>query len=861
MTTVDERPPAGGGHPDAGTIAAHVERRLPRDEASRVDAHLAACSSCYEVFAEAARFRLEEDGEDGVAAPQPASAVVPRAHVARAAAVLALAAAVALGSWAAWRAQRRPAEPTLLAALVDAVGESRFVEPRLTGGFRYSRYVRLRAGEGRPGLDAQPAAVIAAVARIRERAEADPTPEALAALGVTYLVSGDAAAAVKALESAAAQAPRDARIQSDLAAAYLTRALRLDEPADLPRGLEAAENAVALPGAPPEAWFNRALALEALHLVDQARRAWEDYLGRDPSSPWADEARRRLVELPPARRSSVEEDRARVRDALAQGGASLERLTEEQPAIVREYFDDELLPAWAEARLTPVGDARDLAAQAAILGEALLRAPATRSHGTPRPPSARQPRPPAATRRACRPSATVSSPRRVAATRRSGRPAARSARPPASWPSAAVLRGGGRGARGRPVPLPLGPRRGARRARGPRVRRAGSGTPAAARPGALAAGADRGRAGRAHGRGRTIRSRPRGLRGARRARNEAFVHALTAEALASVGNQRRAWAERRAALSLLARVRDPRRLQGILEEAALSCLDARLGRAALALLSTLVDSGAARTSDATLCDALTRRAAVRLEVADASGAASDLAEARRRLVGIEDAAFSERMRAEVDAVEGALLATTGREGGEVPLRRAIDYFGRAAPVRVPTLRVLQARVLAARSETDAAEAELEAGIRLVESQRLSLHDVAEQAAFLDQSLPLFDDMIALQVDERRDPAAALAFLERARGRQLADALGDGFTGGGEGEPPEPAAPSDAASLQRRLPEGVGLVYYAVLGSRVLAWRLTRESVRFAPLAVSATEMSRLAAAHATALERRVSPDAVRRSSE
>ena len=73
-----------------------------------------------------------------------------------------------------------------------------------------------------------------------------------------------------------------------------------------------AETAIALANPPPEAYFNRALALERLHLGDSARRAWDDYLKRDSTSGWADEARHHVEELPRERQSSVEEDRARV---------------------------------------------------------------------------------------------------------------------------------------------------------------------------------------------------------------------------------------------------------------------------------------------------------------------------------------------------------------------------------------------------------------------------------------------------------------------------------------------------------------------------------------------------------------------
>jgi CHAT domain-containing protein len=866
MTIAAERPPGGSNHPDAETLAAHVERKLPPVETARVDAHLAGCPSCYEAFVEAARFRLEEDGADDVVAPTGAAWFGAPRHrtVARAAALLALAAGVALASWALWRAQRRETAPAaLVAELARALGESRVVEPRLTGGFRYARFVRLRAGDEGRSLDAQPAAVIAAVARIRERAEADPTPAALAALGVTYLVSGDAEAAVRALESAAAQAPSDARIQSDLAAAYLTRASRLDAPADLPRGLEAAEKATALPGAPAEAWFNRALAIEGLHLVEGARKAWADYLERDPSSAWADEARRRVAELPPPRRSSLEEDRARVREALAEGAASLERLTREEPGAVRAYFDEVLLPAWADAQLAPVGDAGKIAAQAAVVGEALLR----RTGDTlPRDAAAALHLPAAGSSGRDPPHLQALGYRLFEEARRADvtqRPVCEAFRE-----SHRLLSLGGS-----PY-APLADERSVARCLYPSQLAAArtelatleSGAESKAQGLLLARvcrlqgliASQEGDLGRALERYRLALD---GFVALGDIENEAFLHAAIAEALTFVGEERRSWRERRSALSILGRVRDPRRVQGILEDAALDCLDARLPRAALVLLSALVDSGAARTSHATLCDALTRRAAVRLALADESGAAADLGEARRRLPGIDDGGLGERMRAEVDAVEGALLARGGRDGSELLLRRSIDYFDHAAPVRVPALRLLTARVLAARGSTEAAEAELEAGIRLIEGQRLSLRDVATQASFLDQSLPLFDDMIALQVDAHRDAAAALAYLERGRGRQIADALAAARPNAAEGERPEAAAPSAVASLQRGLPEGVALVYYASRGERVLAWRVTRDDLRFARLSRPAAEISRLAAAQRAALERRASPDAVRRPSE
>jgi hypothetical protein len=43
--------------------------------------------------------------------------------------------------------------------------------------------------------------------------------------------------------------------------------------------------------------FNRALALQMLGTVDDARTAWQSYLTIDDRSGWADEARARLRQL------------------------------------------------------------------------------------------------------------------------------------------------------------------------------------------------------------------------------------------------------------------------------------------------------------------------------------------------------------------------------------------------------------------------------------------------------------------------------------------------------------------------------------------------------------------------------------
>ena len=156
-------------------------------------------------------------------------------------------------------------------------------------------------------------------------------------------------------------------------------------PRTCPKALEVAERAILLKNPPLEVWFNRALALEKLHLVDVARKAWDDYLERDAASGWADEARQHRDALPTGRRSSVEEDEARVKAALEGGQAAVDRLADEAPSLLRDHLDDVVLPAWAEAQLVGHPDAQAHRDHARLLGEALFRATGDRPAERHRP--------------------------------------------------------------------------------------------------------------------------------------------------------------------------------------------------------------------------------------------------------------------------------------------------------------------------------------------------------------------------------------------------------------------------------------------------------------------------------------------
>ena len=76
------------------------------------------------------------------------------------------------------------------------------------------------------------------------------------------MISGDLDTAITDLQQAATADPANATYLSDLAAAYLTRGIRQQNPQDFQQALARADEALARDARHVDALFNRALALE-----------------------------------------------------------------------------------------------------------------------------------------------------------------------------------------------------------------------------------------------------------------------------------------------------------------------------------------------------------------------------------------------------------------------------------------------------------------------------------------------------------------------------------------------------------------------------------------------------------------------
>lgn len=124
------------------------------------------------------------------------------------------------------------------------------------------------------------------------------------ALGQYYVTRREFDKALRELNAALALAPQNAKIHSDLGAALLEQGrIQQSGPENgkefetFGRSLQHLEKAIELDPSLLDAYFNRALLRQHMTPGAQAAAAWKEYLQKDSTSPWADEARRNLSNI------------------------------------------------------------------------------------------------------------------------------------------------------------------------------------------------------------------------------------------------------------------------------------------------------------------------------------------------------------------------------------------------------------------------------------------------------------------------------------------------------------------------------------------------------------------------------------
>lgn len=696
-------------------------------------------------------------------------------------------------------------------ALVQAFGPLRPVQGRLTGGFDHHVYDP--AGKA-PKIGSLP------------KDQALSTPQELADHGVLVLFDEKWDEAIASLEEAAARAPGDPSIFTDLAAAYLERGARMDRSLDGFLALAAAERAVeraaaAGTGSPlPEALFNQALALERLSLAAQARKAWKRYLDVETDTAWLAEGAEHLERLERSSAPRTPIDRPALEAAAESGDTEALRAAVDPLRFpLRRLGEEELLPEWArayragdpEAAERSLGLARALGdALVTLSQDKLLRdAVAAIDEATPDQLDALA---------------------RGHLEYRAGRDSYAAAElPRADDQLRASRRALARG--GSPFALraefAIGVCEHALSKRSAALHRFTTVAAQAADRSYLSLlGESLWMEGLSRSADKEI---PPALAAYERAlsifediketENIAGVHILFAEVADDEGTVEEGWQHRLTALRETLAIGDPQRLYQVYIGTMVAATRQGQHRVALYFQEEALRNARLAKSPIAIAEAMLwrSRSHQRLGPGERERAGEDLRNARAALAGVPPSPARDRTEADICLAEAELVAE--RPESAIPLlTQALHLYGQDGP-RDNRIEILQSRARAYQAQGDLVKAEedLEFAARSIEAWRSRIEDPKERVSFLARSEQLFDALIRLHLDGRKDPGRAFDTLERQRARVLLDAV-------------LPAVqPLTAKEVAERLPAGTVVVSYALLDDQLAAFVIDRGGVRVAKI--------------------------------
>ncbi len=711
--------------------------------------------------------------------------------------------------------------------LLRALAGSRPLRPRLVGLSRWSacapsgpaETVSDNSGCAGDPLSSRRSRALSAGRGIENAARHQSTGPTLHALGVWVLLRSRRAEmlddAVAHLELAAGYSPANGEIWSDLAAAYYVRARRLRRPEDLVRSLAAADRALqAAPGLAP-ALFNRALALQALFLRDEAIAAWEAFLASGDARAWREEARAHRARA--ARRAVLPR---RLSAGILQAGAALSS-RDAAAAVAADPFD-----ALQFAELHLLGDlgsvvsAQGILANARMVAAALLHVSGDRQLDAELKTWERALDAPGSAAQRERLRAGYASYREARGlydeleTRRAAPLFAQAARelraadsPLHLWALyyAAVCSywEGDLGTAAAALEL-------LRTAANDRQYRILKGY-ASWMVGLIAA--NEGDFDRAFDQYRDALAT---FESAGLVNEEGSIRVQLSQVLRFINDPRASWRHLYRALAEVDAWRSDKWRNALFDEIA-ACVSARGNpETALYFQRRAVAAAVAGGQPVVISQAYAQRSLTLRAMGRTALARADATRAREGLERITDPAARRQAEAVVLVTEARLDLGGDPEVTVERLSAAVrDRRRRGASTLLPELQLERARLLASLGRADAAEAALLEAIEAVEAGSRHLDTGQRRSAYITGSRAVFDGMIRFQLDIRHDDRAALLFAERARVHEFFPESARGAI-----------SHAGLNALQTRLPPASAVLVYHVLDDRLLVWLIRRRAVSF-----------------------------------
>ncbi len=734
-------------------------------------------------------------------------------------------AAVLAGSLGALAA-RSHGEPN--SELSEALGESRFIEPRLSGNFPFvpcqtpNRPDAFLASARCVPASSSPTAPTLAWLNRLITSGSDPENRRLAALAT---IAGPSRAsnlrgAVRSLSDLLEKTPDDPELLNDLAVARLVYATEIGQPQELVLAVEAAERAFLVSPDRPEVLFNRALALEKAGLVDQAITGWGRYLAREDSSPWAEETRRHLQLL----RSPGIPERWRAlrseldRAALAGEAEAVRQIVAIATQDARETAIEEILGHWGEliqAGRLPEAE-RELRIAAAI-GAALEREidDPTVTHAVSALRGLSAPSKGNLLTAAAR--GHIAYRDGIAHFRRQELEAAEPAFTEARADLAPIS-----------TPVALWARHGSAGCALYRSHYAEAETEF----GELAILAREegytallGRVEWAFGLASVRQGEfEQALRhdlaavdlftAVRERQGLAAVHGLLAEDLGRLGQTASAWKHLFRALFELVGDRDSLRLHNVLWQSGHAAIADGAPLAALRFQNEGLSVDRRAGEPQRIAESLLWRSKIHLALQNPQAALADLRQAKSVVARSTGPWVRERVETDIDFTAGEALRRLNPLAALQPTARALAYYReRGLALDLADALLSGARAARAVGRPDQSRAYLDEAIELFERQREIVGQRASRFSFSDTVEPVFDERIRLEVETTNDPEAPFLLSEQARTIPWNG-------GGGQLER------ATLAEIQRAIPKGTVLLEYALVEDRLYLWKVTRQNLSF-----------------------------------
>lgn len=697
--------------------------------------------------------------------------------------------------------ETRPSSHSQLRETLQGI---RLLEGRLSGGFFYSPYRH---------------AVISPEFARKISKEGGKT---LSDVVILDLLDRKLERAVGRVRNAIELNPSEATLWSDLAALYLELFESTHQPYYLIEALSASDRAVSLAPNSIEANFNWALALERLFLNSQAKVAWRNYLRLDKLSPWALEARQHLHGLAVRRESELWDQQKLILDDIAYHGKSeqLREVVDRFRQFARLHVENYILPAWGRAILTDrESDQSNLLLTAEHISTCLRELTDDRllsdSVGVIRSVLARRDK------------------NKIYALARGHRAYGDGVRLDkegrdvealtAFTHSAESLAAGG---------SPFSDRARVMGAYSEFYlgRHAVVASQLSDSPEqfilrhyfSLASHARR-LLGLAHFRLANLET---SLGYYREALHDSLrigesdsisaAHFMIAENLRFQGESMEAWRDRYHALQLATTVGRTVYRHNAMFDAAEALIKQGRPRMALFFQNEMINGAIEANDPFLVTETLLRRSRTQLRLGNRERANWDTKMAAEWLARLPYEPRRDQLEADIKASLGEIALEINPVHAEALLGEALAFAERTQlNFRLPSLFQKHALALLALGNIDAAEEKLRLGIEESERQRARVLDDQLRISYFDQVQPIFDEMIKLQSELRQSPKNSFNFAERARTRNLLEALS-------VKEPSIASGSLTLESLQVNLEEGVALIQYAVLDDQILVWTVTRK---------------------------------------